>query len=110
MLKIIKAWILAPLRDDCQIRNKEMPMSVYNAVHTGANTKFGGLNDGLFSATYQSESPLLVAIPETLPTATGMIIQIIKTARFFIFIINWLNRLTIICFGIYNNFFKIHYK
>jgi hypothetical protein len=39
-------------------------MSVYRVIHTGPNTQFGGVNDGLFSVEYHVA---MLGIVKTLP-------------------------------------------
>lgn len=50
------------------------PIPAYNDVHTGANTQFGGLKDGLFSEAYHGFKFWDVILPLTNPPKLGKII------------------------------------
>jgi hypothetical protein len=53
-----------------------------NVVHTGPNTLFGGLNEGLFIVWYQEETELEVAIEPIKPASNGIAIQTISIILF----------------------------
>lgn len=59
-----------------QIRKKAIPIMMYSAVHIGANSQFGGLNQGLLAMAYQLLTPDEVNKPATAPTNTGINIEI----------------------------------
>jgi hypothetical protein len=47
-------------RGDRNMMNNATPISMYRIVQTGANTTFGGLNQGLFSDAYHVGIELIV--------------------------------------------------
>jgi len=51
-----------------QIINKEIPIIMYNTVHTGPNNQSGGLKDGLWSVAYHPVTADDVNIPAIAPT------------------------------------------
>ncbi len=50
-----------------QIADNAIAIMIYRIVHTGANTQFGGLNQGLFKTTYHVSIFCAVAIPAIAP-------------------------------------------
>src|SRR5674476_1178922 len=55
-------------RGDRHMRNNATPISMYRVVQTGANTTFGGLNQGLFSDAYHVGIVSVSYTHLTLPT------------------------------------------
>jgi len=68
MKKSHKAFDLYNEAGFFQIIEREMPIKIYNRVHTGANIQLGGLKEGLFSCAYHPPMLEAVANPETNPT------------------------------------------
>ena len=56
---------------DRHMRNNAKPISMYKIIHTGANTTFGGLNQGLFSVAYHVEIELTVNTEDPNPDNKG---------------------------------------
>lgn len=57
-------------------KNKAIPISIYNVVHTGANIQLGGLNQGLLATAYQSLTADEVNKPESTPASSGINMEI----------------------------------
>jgi hypothetical protein len=53
------------------MRNNATPISMYKVVQTGANTTFGGLNQGLFSEAYHVGIELIVNTVDPNPANKG---------------------------------------
>jgi hypothetical protein len=53
------------------MRNNAKPISTYKVVQTGANTTFGGLNQGLFSEAYHVGIELIVNTVDPNPAIKG---------------------------------------
>ena len=56
MKKSHKAFDLYNEAGFFQIIEREMPIKIYNRVHTGANIQLGGLKEGLFSCAYPADA------------------------------------------------------
>lgn len=55
---------------------------MYSIVHTGANTSFGGLKNGLLIVKYQLLTPSITNRLDKLPTVSGIKIHIISFKAF----------------------------
>lgn len=67
--------------------NNATPISMYRIVQTGANTTFGGLNQGLFSDAYHVGVELIVHTVDPSPANKGTAIDTtsLTTSTAFIF-------------------------
>jgi hypothetical protein len=65
----LTSFLLKPSR---QTKNKDIPIKIYNVVHTGPNNQFGGAHDGLESETYQVEISEIVIIDPMYPIINGI--------------------------------------
>jgi hypothetical protein len=69
-MKSISAVLTSGVLNPCrQIRYAAMPINTKSTVQTGANTQFGGANDGFFKAAYQVGILALVNIEPINPAA-----------------------------------------
>ncbi len=59
--------LASPLR---QTKNADSPISRYKVVHAGANSQFGGVNDGFCTPAYHVGIALAVNIPPTTPASS----------------------------------------
>ena len=67
-----------------QTKNNAMPIKMYNVVHTGAKTASGGFQAGLAMVRYQPFTALAVNKPESVPTPSGMAMDISSFSQGFI--------------------------
>ena len=74
-------------RGDRHMMNNATPISMYRIVQTGANTTFGGLNQGLFSDAYHVGIELIVHTVDPNPANKGTAIDTtsLTTSTAFIF-------------------------
>ena len=65
---------------------------MYRIVQTGANTTFGGLNQGLFSDAYHVGIELIVHTVDPNPANKGTAIDTISLTTSMAFIFTWCSR------------------
>ncbi|MCX6699248.1 MAG: hypothetical protein NTV68_04870 [Methanomicrobiales archaeon] len=57
---------------------REIPIRIYNIVHTGPNTQFGGVSGGFIKVVYHDEIEDIEAIEPANPASKGTAIQAIR--------------------------------
>jgi len=96
-------------RGDRHTRNNAKPISMYKIVHTGANTTFGGLNQGLFNKAYHAEIELTVNTEDPNPANKGAARGITSLTTSMIFILarcRFAPYLVFVTFQVYDQAFK----
>lgn len=78
--RIIAVFFTESAASDLQTRNKAIPISMYNVVHTGPKIQLGGFHDGLVMVWYQVPTEEAVKNPLTPPTIRGMLMERISLA------------------------------
>ena len=64
-----RAIFLCAVSGNFHTRQKEIPISIYNTVQTGANTQPGGIKNGFSRPVDQEPTALAVAKPAPKPTS-----------------------------------------
>ncbi len=80
--KAVLTWGLA--KPCFHTRNKAMPIRMNKAVHTGANTQFGGLKEGFSILAYQLPGPVIVKKEPIKPAKRQIRIESASKTRLFI--------------------------
>ena len=98
---MIAQWNHSAVLRLCQTLKEAMPINTYKVVHTGANTQFGGLNDGLLMVRYHVFTDSMVNWLPIKPIKSGMARQIKKVMivaeeLFFVIVIGYTELTTIL--------------